>query len=86
MSQLHSMKHRHIDTQEYTLEAIDDIISRGKHQDWLELRDALRHDVQLAQDVKDICSHYAEEQSIRYDFWPIYLRLNGYGDLYENSK
>lgn len=86
MPLLHSMKHRHIDTQEYTLEAIDDIISRGKHRDWLELRDAIRLDSQIARDVKDICEHYAEEQSIRYDFWPVYLRLNGYGYLYEKQQ
>lgn len=84
MSLVHSMQHRHINTQEYTLEAIDDIISRGKHQDWLELRDAVRQDAQIARDVKNVCAHYAEEQSIRYDFWPIYLRLNGYGYLYES--
>lgn len=84
MALLHSMKHRHIDTQEFTLEAIDDIISRGKHHDWLELRDAVRLDPQIATDVKMICEHYKDQESNRYNFWLVYLRLRGYGEL--NAK
>lgn len=82
MSLQHTMRHRHLDTQEFSLAAIDDIISRGQHQDWLELRDAVHADPTVAEKVKRICEHYADQGSIRYDFWPVYLRLNGYGYLY----
>lgn len=85
MPLLHSMKHRHLDTQEFTLAAIDDIISRGGRNDWIELRDAVRADSTIAVKVKKICDHYANEESLRYDFWPVYLRLNGYGYLYEKN-
>lgn len=85
MPLLHSMKHRHLDTQEFTLAAIDDIISRGGRNDWVELRDAVLADSAIAAKVKKICEHYAKEQSIRHDFWPVYLRQNGYGYLYEEN-
>lgn len=86
MPLLHSMKHRHIDTQEFTLTAIDDIISRGKHRDWIELRDAVRTDAQVALAVKKVCEHYAADENIRYDFWPVYLRHAGYSYLYEEKS
>jgi len=34
------MWHRHLTHQQFTLAAIDDIIARGKRQDWAELRKA----------------------------------------------
>ena len=33
-----AMLHRHLTHEQYTLAAIDDIIARGKRQDWAELR------------------------------------------------
>ena len=83
MSLQHTMRPRHLDTQEFSLAAIDDIISRGQHQDWLELRDAIRTNPEVAEKVKRICEHYEDQDSLRYDFWPVYLRLNGYAHLYE---
>lgn len=84
MTLQHSMKHRHIDTQDFTLEAIDDIICRGQNKDWIELRDAVRLSEHIARDVKKICDHYADcEGEIRYHFWPVYLKHAGYGYLYE---
>lgn len=85
MPLIHSMKHRHLDTQEFTLAAIDDIISRGGRNDWIELRDAIREDPAIAAKVKKICACHAEEHGIRYDFWPVYLRQNGYEYLYEEN-
>lgn len=35
------MLHRHLNHQRFTLAAIDDIISRGQWQDWVELRRAV---------------------------------------------
>ena len=69
----HSMRHRHLDTQEFTLAAIDDIIDRGKMKDWLELRDALRATPKLAEAVRHICRHHEDDQNIRYNFWLVYL-------------
>jgi len=37
------MYHRHLTHQDFTLAAIDDLIARGKRQDWAELRQARRH-------------------------------------------
>ena len=71
----HSMRHRHIDTQEYVLPAIDDIISRGNRNDWIELRDATLADHSIKQKILDICKHYASDNSIRYDFWPVFLSM-----------
>ncbi len=34
------MYHRHLNHQQFTLAAIDDIIARGKRQDWAGLRSA----------------------------------------------
>lgn len=83
MKLLHTMQHRHIDTQEFTLEAIDDIISRGQNKDWVELRDAIHLSEQVARDVKKVCDHYAhEEGELRYHFWPVYLKHTGYSYLY----
>lgn len=76
------MHHRHLDTQEFTLAAIDDIISRGSRRNWIELRDAVQADPHIAVKVKKICDHYADDGSIRYDFWPVYLRHCGYAYLY----
>lgn len=69
----HSMRHRHLDTQEYTLAAIDDIIDRGGLKDWLELRDAIRSAPELAEAVRRICYHHRDDENIRYNFWPVYL-------------
>ena len=32
------MQHRHLNHQDFTLAAIDDVIDRGTLEDWLELR------------------------------------------------
>ena len=34
------MRHRHLNHEGYTLAAIDDVIARGKWQDWADLRGA----------------------------------------------
>ena len=42
------MLHRHLDHSEWTLAAIDDVIARGRLDDWKRLRDAAesRKDIQ----------------------------------------
>jgi hypothetical protein len=68
--QTHSMRHRHINSVSYTLEAIDDIISRGKLIDWIELRDALAENPDLAASVRGVCRNYLHDKTEqRYHLW-----------------
>lgn len=74
---VHSMIHRHINNKEYTLAAIDDVMSRGSLLDWLELRDAIKQDEEVAHRVKQMCGHYAGTDDIRFLFWIKYLKHCG---------
>ena len=58
----HSMKHRHIDTQDYILPPIDDIINRDNRNDWVELRDVALADPSIKQKILDICKYYSYEK------------------------
>ena len=71
----HTMNHRHINTCEYTLAAIDDVIERGVMNDWLELRDAVRSSSRVANDVRKVCEHgqACSDFASRYVFWRKYL-------------
>ena len=75
----HTMRHRHIETREYTLTAIDDIIERGHLRNWLELRDALRSSVAIADSVRHICEHQksCSDFPSRYIFWSNFLDFLG---------
>ena len=75
----HTMRHRHIETREYTLVAIDDVIERGFLRDWLELRDAVRSSTAVASHVKRICEHQKTRSDFpsRYIFWDNYLDYLG---------
>jgi len=68
-----SMIHRHLNHQQYTLAAIDDVIARGKRQDWAELRHALLHERPILEKVLRIClSHADDPYAQRYHFWKLY--------------
>ena len=71
----HSMQHRHIETREYTLTAIDDVIERGLLVDWLELRDAVKSSVSVAGQVRQICIHQQSRSDFpsRYIFWSNFI-------------
>jgi hypothetical protein len=43
------MRHRHIDTDEWTLMAIDSLFDRGKLEDWREFVRALKRDRELGE-------------------------------------
>jgi hypothetical protein len=68
------MLHRHLTHQEFTLAAIDDVISRGKRQDWALLRQAILEDQNLVEKVLRVCrAHISDPYAQRYHFWKIYV-------------
>ncbi len=71
------MKHRHLDHQEFTLAAIDDLIGRGKRKDWAELRHAALNDHLVMEKVLRICQvRTADPYAQRYHFWKQYVERN----------
>ncbi len=68
------MKHRHLNHEGYTLAAIDDIISRGAGNDWIDLGLALkRNPVEIIHKILKVSEHRISnpyEQSYR--FWHSY--------------
>lgn len=67
------MRHRHLTHQNYTLAAIDDVISRGRWQDWADLRCAVLADRALLEKVRRIChGHVQDPYAQRYHFWMHY--------------
>ena len=67
------MRHRHLDTQDFSLAAIDDIIDRGLVDDWLDLREAALSDNNLMQKVLRVCqAHIDDPYAQRYHFWKHY--------------
>lgn len=67
------MLHRHLNHQTFTLAAIDDAISRGKRQDWVELRRATLEDRLVLQKVLRVCkAHVGDPYAQRYHFWKQY--------------
>ncbi len=64
------MLHRHLNHPSHTLAAIDDIIARGRWNDWAELRQAVLADPCLLDKVDRVCSaHLADLFAQRYHFW-----------------
>ena len=71
------MLHRHLNHQRLTLAAIDDVISRGRWQDWAELRQAVLNDLSLLDKVQRICRpHVADPYAQRYHFWMNYAQAH----------
>ncbi len=67
------MLHRHLNHQLYTLAAIDDIIERGKRDDWAELRAAAVRDRALMQKILRIAEvHAPDPYAQRFHFWRQY--------------
>jgi hypothetical protein len=65
--------HRHLVHQRFTLAAIDDIIGRGKRQDWVELRQAALSDRAVMEKVLRVCqAHVGDPYAHRYHFWKHY--------------
>jgi len=67
------MRHRHLNHNGYTLAAIDDIIARGKRQDWAGMRDAALADKALMAKVLRIArTRESDRFAQRYHFWRSY--------------
>jgi hypothetical protein len=67
------MQHRHLNHEEYTLAAIDDVIDRGQRQDWAELRHAALADPLIMEKVLHVCqSQGRDPYAQRYRFWRYY--------------
>jgi hypothetical protein len=68
------MLHRHINHQRFTLAAIDDVILRGRWQDWADLRRALLEDPTLLDKVERVCRpHASDPYAQRHQFWMHYV-------------
>jgi hypothetical protein len=67
------MLHRHLNHEQYTLAAIDDVIGRGKRQDWAELRLAALADRAIMEKVLRVATPRAvDPYAQRYRFWRRY--------------
>ena len=55
------MLHRHLRHQRFTLAAIDDVIYRGRWQDWADLRRAALRDESLLDGIERICRRRAAD-------------------------
>ena len=71
------MIHRHLNHQELSLAAIDDVIARGKRKDWEELRLAVLADRSLLEKVQRICrDRVVDPYAQRYHFWMHYAQAH----------
>ncbi len=69
-----NMLHRHLTHQNFSLAAIDSVISRGKRLDWAELRHAVLKDPRIMRKVLQVCrAHTSDPYAQRYHFWKIYV-------------
>lgn len=69
------MRHRHLNHDGYTLAAVDDVIARGKWQDWADLRSAALADARLFDKIERICAQrIADPYAQRHHFWMHYAR------------
>lgn len=67
------MLHRHLNHQNLSLAAIDDVIARGGLQDWAQLRKAVLEDRDLMAQLEQICkAHTHDPYAQRYYFWQNY--------------
>ena len=69
------MLHRHLNHQNLTLAAIDDLIARGGRADWLELRSAVLNDPAAKEKVRQVCeAHIHDPYAQRHHFWMHYVK------------
>lgn len=74
---LQPVLHRHLNHQDFTLAAIDDIIGRGRLADWDELRSALLAHSATRTRVLRVCeAHLSDPYAQRYFFWKHYAEAH----------
>ncbi len=56
-----TMRHRHINTTEWTSEAIFSVLERGDLPEWKKLMKAARADEKLAEKIRSIASRYPDD-------------------------
>jgi hypothetical protein len=68
------MEHRHLNHQQFTAAAIDDVIARGGRADWEDLRRAVIADRSLSAKVRAVCqTRIVDPYAQRYHFWMHYV-------------
>jgi hypothetical protein len=72
---IYHMLHRHLNHSDWTLAAVDDVIARGRLDDWIQLRDAAAAQVEIRACIIRICkAHVSDPFAQRYHFWNAYVR------------
>jgi len=67
------MLHRHLNHEEYTIAAIDDVIARGKREDWINLQQAFLAKPAIREKILLACQgHLADPYEQRYRLWKLY--------------
>jgi hypothetical protein len=67
------MLHRHLNHQNYTLAAVDDVIARGRQKDWADLRRAALSNKTLGSKILRVCrAHIDDPYAQRYHLWSLY--------------
>jgi len=65
--------HRHLNHRRYTLAALDDVIERGKREDWAQLRSVALQDRGLMEKILRVAMAHAQDPyAQRYHFWRHY--------------
>lgn len=69
------MQHRHLNHERFTLAAIDDVIARGRRQDWAKLRKAALEDTAIMEMILRVCQPREKDRyAQRYHFWKHYAQ------------
>ena len=55
------MQHRHINTTEWTKEAIDSALERGNLTDWQDLFQSAKENTELAKDILEMAKRHDED-------------------------
>jgi hypothetical protein len=71
-----NMQHRHINDIHFSFTAIDSIIERGKVEDWIELREKIAKNHEIAEAVIHVCAHRRKDEFLGrlYIFWYHYAQ------------
>ena len=69
------MLHRHLNHSDWTLAAIDDVIARGRLDDWKQVPDAAASQTEIRERILHVAKPYlADPYAQRYHFWNLYVR------------